>query len=138
MIEWQESDYLAIDGIGPVVAQNLMEFFSVEENIRILKEMEQYGVDLSQKEADRPVEVAQDAPLKDKTILFTGTLEHMTRKEAQQLAVENGAKVISAVSGNLDILVVGERAGSKLKKARELGTVEILNEKEFQALIGSA
>lgn len=138
LIEWQESDYLAIDGIGPVVAQNLMEFFSVEENIRILKEMEQYGVDLSQKEADRPVEVAQDAPLKDKTILFTGTLEHMTRKEAQQLAVENGAKVISAVSGNLDILVVGERAGSKLKKARELGTVEILNEKEFQALIGSA
>src|SRR5690625_6442197 len=95
--------------------------------------MEQYGVDLSQKESDRPVEVAQDAPLKDKTILFTGTLENMTRKEAQQLALENGAKVISAVSGNLDILVVGERAGSKLKKARELGTVKILNEEEFRS-----
>src|SRR5690625_6307542 len=67
-----------------------MEFFSVEKNIQILKEMEQYGVDLSQKESDRPVEVAQDAPLKDKTILFTGTLENMTRKEAQQLALENG------------------------------------------------
>lgn len=138
LIEWEESDYTAIDGIGPVVAQNLMEFFSVEENIQILKEMEQYGVDLSQKESDRPVEVAQDAPLKDKTILFTGTLENMTRKEAQQLALENGAKVISAVSGNLDILVVGERAGSKLKKARELGTVKILNEEEFQALVGSS
>src|SRR5690625_5486840 len=104
-----------------------MEFFSVEKNIQILKEMEQYGVDLSQKESDRPVEVAQDAPLKDKTILFTGTLENMTRKEAQQLALENGAKVISAVSGNLDILVVGERAGSDRKSTRLIGTIKNFN-----------
>jgi len=120
-----------------VVAQNLMEFFSVEENIEILKQMENLGVDLSQKESDRPIEVAQDAPLKDKTILFTGTLETMTRNEAKKIAEENGAKVVSAVSGNLNILVVGAKAGSKLKKARELGSVRILDEDDFQKLIGN-
>ena len=58
----------------------------------------------------------------------------MGRKEAQQRAEALGAKNISAVSGNLDILVVGEAAGSKLKKAQELGTVQILTEAEFVAL----
>lgn len=136
LVDWKEEDYLRIDGIGPVVAQNLIEFFSVEENIEILRKMETFGVDLSQKESDRPAEIARDAPLKDKTILFTGTLETMTRNEAQKLAEQNGAKIISAVSGNLDILVVGARAGSKLRKAKELGTVEILDEEEFQKRIG--
>src|SRR5690625_7631109 len=56
LIEWEESDYTAIDGIGPGVAQNLMEFFSVEESIQTLKEMEQYRVALSQKESDRPLD----------------------------------------------------------------------------------
>jgi DNA ligase (NAD+) len=59
----------------------------------------------------------------------------MGRKEAQEMAEANGAKNISAVSGNLDILVVGENAGSKLDKARKLGTVQILTEQEFMDLI---
>jgi len=69
--------------------------------------------------------------LSGKTILFTGTLQQMTRKEAEERAARAGARNISAVSSQLDILVVGEKAGSKLKKARELGTVEILTEEEF-------
>ena len=71
-----------------------------------------------------------------KTILFTGTLQTMSRKEAQARAEAAGAKNISAVSGNLDILVVGEKAGSKLKKAKELGTVEIMTEEEFLERVG--
>jgi DNA ligase (NAD+) len=66
-----------------------------------------------------------------KTILFTGTLHQMGRKEAQEKAESLGAKNLSAVSTNLNILVVGENAGSKLKKARELGSVEIWTEEEF-------
>lgn len=135
--EWKEEDYTKIRDIGPVVAQNLIEFFSVEENIEILKRLEALGVDLTQKEADRPVKVAEDAPLAGKKILFTGTLETMTRNEAQKLAKENGASLLSAVSSNLDILVVGTKAGSKLRKAQDIGTIKIMDETEFKNLIDS-
>jgi len=63
-------------------------------------------------------------------------LTSMTRSDAESLAAQAGAKNISAVSGNLNILVVGEKAGSKLKKAQALGTVEILTEEEFLHRIG--
>ncbi len=132
---WNEEDFTNIKDIGPVVAKNVIEYFSIPANIEMLEKMESYGVNLTQTEKDRPVKVADDAPLAGKTILFTGTLQKMGRKEAQELAVKNGAKNISAVSGNLDILVAGEKAGSKLKKATALGTVQILSEDEFLTLI---
>jgi len=91
---------------------------------------------MTQTEADKPLEVSEDAPLAGKTILFTGSLQRMGRKEAQKLAEQYGAKNISAVSKNLNILVAGEKAGSKLKKAQALDTVEILTEDEFLILIG--
>lgn len=133
---WDLDDFMKIKDIGPVVAKNIHDFFSVPENVEILKKMEEYGVDMSQKEEDRPIRVADDAPLTGKTILFTGSLVTMTRNEARQIAERHGGKPISAVSGNLDILVVGENAGSKLKKAQDLGTVNILTEDEFKQLIG--
>ena len=75
--------------------------------------------------------LCQNAPLVGKTILFTGKLLVVGRKQAQEMATAAGAKNISAVSSNLDILVVGEKAGSKLKKATALGTVDIWTEEEF-------
>ena len=132
---WQEEEFLMIKDIGPVVAQNVQAFFAQPENVAMLEEMEELGVNLQQTEDDRPKVIAADAPLSEKTILFTGTLEQMSRKEAQSLATNAGAKVVSAVSGKLDILVVGAKAGSKLKKAQALGTVEILSETEFLKLI---
>ncbi|WP_236979050.1 NAD-dependent DNA ligase LigA [Membranihabitans maritimus] len=134
--DWDLEKYQEIKDIGPVLAKNITEFFSLDENIQLLKRMEKYGVDMSQKEADKPIEVREDAEFKDKTILFTGSLENFTRKEAQVMAEEQGAKVISAVSGNLNILVVGKNAGSKLAKAEKLGTVEIMTEEEFVNKIG--
>ena len=112
-----------------------MEYFSDETNVEMLRRMEARGVNMIQTEEDKPLEIAEDAPLSGKTILFTGTLQMMGRKDAQKLAAEMGAKNISAVSGNLDILVVGEKAGSKLKKAQALGTVQILTEIEFMDLV---
>lgn len=132
---WTVDDYVAIPDIGPVVAENVHAYFSKEEHLAVLREMEELGVNLTQTEEDKPLEVAEDAPLSGKTILFTGSLETMTRKEAQELAAKAGAKNISAVSGNLDILVAGEKAGSKLTKAQELGTVQILTEEEFLGLV---
>ena len=131
---WSTEDYIAIKDIGPVVAQNAIKWFSHEENIAMLREMEAHGVNLTQTSLDKPKELISDGVFSGKTILFTGTLTQMGRKEAQELAEANGAKNISAVSGNLDILVVGDNAGSKLDKARKLGTVQILTEEEFIAM----
>ncbi|RLD20546.1 MAG: DNA ligase (NAD(+)) LigA [Bacteroidetes bacterium] len=133
---WKIEDYTDIPDIGPVVAENVYDFFHDEKQMAVLEEMEALGVNMIQTEADKPIEVAADAPLIGKTILFTGTLHHMGRKEAQKLAAEAGAKNISAISSNLNILVAGEKAGSKLKKAIALGTVEVMTEEEFLALIG--
>lgn len=128
---WQEEDFTTIKDIGPILAKEVIFYFSNEENIAVLKEMESLGVNLHQTEDDRPVEVAEDAPFAGKTILFTGSLQQMTRKEAQQKAELAGAKNVSSVSSKLDFLVVGEKAGSKLKKAEAIGTVTILTEEDF-------
>jgi len=101
----------------------------------LLQTMEDLGVNMKQTDEDKPKQIAEDAPLRGKTILFTGSLEKMTRKQAQGMAENAGAKNISAVSSNLNILVAGAKAGSKLKKAQALGTVEILSEEEFLTLV---
>lgn len=132
---WNEEQLTAIKDIGPVLARNVVAYFQDPDNIRMLEEMEAAGVNLSATEADKPQKPAEEGPLAGKTILFTGTLQQMTRKEAQERAAAAGAKNISAVSGNLDILVVGEKAGSKLKKAQALGTVRIMSEEEFLNII---
>ena len=128
---WSEEKFVEIDDIGPVVAQNVSLYFSKASNIQMLKRMESYGINLKQTEEDRPLEIAADSPLIGKTILFTGSLQQLNRKKAQELAEQAGAKNMNAVSGKLNILVVGENAGSKLKKAQSMGTVEIWTEEEF-------
>ncbi|MBK8502742.1 MAG: NAD-dependent DNA ligase LigA [Saprospiraceae bacterium] len=132
---WTEEDLTAIKDIGPVLARQVTQFFNDPKQLALIKRMEVAGVNILQTEADRPREVRADAPLAGKTILFTGTLLQMGRKEAQSLAEDFGAKVLSAVSASLDILVVGENAGSKLTKAQSVGTIEILSEAEFLKLV---
>lgn len=132
---WPKERFLEIKDIGPVVADNVIAWFANEKNITMLHQMESFGVNLTQTDEDKPLQVAEDAVFSGKTILFTGTLLKMGRKEAEEKATKAGARNISAVSANLNILVVGEKAGSKLKKAQELGTVQILTEDEFLNLI---
>lgn len=133
--KWTEEDLTGIKDIGPVLARNVVDYFHDPDNIRLLEEMETAGVNMQATEEDRPIETPTEGALLGKTILFTGTLQTMTRKEAQEMAAAAGAKNISAVSGNLDILVVGEKAGSKLKKAQKLGTVQILSEEAFFKIV---
>ncbi len=132
---WDKDRFLMIKDIGPVVAENVSIYFAEQSNIDRLKKMQMYGVNMEQTEEDKPLVAASEGPLVRKTILFTGTLTTMGRKEAEELAAKNGARNISAVSSNLNILVAGEKAGSKLTKAKALGTVEILSEEEFVKLI---
>ena len=132
---WNKEKFTSIKDIGPVVADNVIAYFSDPDHIAMLHRIEERGVNMKQTKEDRPLVVSEDAPLSGKTILFTGSLQLMGRKEAQKLAEQNGAKNISAVSSNLNILVAGEKAGSKLKKAQALGSVLIMTEEEFVALI---
>ncbi len=135
--DWTEENFTEIKDVGPIVAENVIAFFQSQENVELLQRLEDRGVNLKQTEADLPKVVNADAAFFGKTILFTGSLKRMSRKEAQAKAENAGAKNISAVSSNLNILVVGEKAGSKLKKAQALETVTILTEDEFIAMIES-
>ena len=130
---WTIEDFTDIKDVGPVVAENIVSYFKDEHQLKTLEEMEALGVNLKQTPGDLPKAASGEGPFVGKTILFTGSLQTMSRKEAQAKAEAAGAKNISAVSGNLNVLVVGEKAGSKLKKAQALGSVQILTEAEFLA-----
>lgn len=129
--DWDLEKYQTIKDVGPVLAQNVFNFFQNPHNIELLETMEHLGVNLRQTDEDKKADVNTEGPLYGKSILFTGTLSQMTREEAEKRAAAAGASIASGVSKHLSILVVGEKAGSKLKKAQELGTVEIWSEQEF-------
>ncbi len=119
----------AIDGIGPAVVEALGDFFGEAHNAQILAAL------LEQIEV-APVEAAATTtPVSGKTVVFTGTLEKMSRAEAKARAEALGAKVSGSVSVKTDIVIAGPGAGSKRAKAEELG-VEVLNEDDWLALIG--
>ena len=127
---WEAERFQDIPEIGPILARKVMAYFAEEENIKVLRELEALGVNVRQTAEDLPVSERQ-GPLAGKTILFTGSLRQMSRKEAKSLAERAGARVLSGVSSKLDILVVGEKPGSKLRKAKELGSVQIWSEQQF-------
>ena len=134
--DWDLEKFTHIKDVGPVVAENVIAYFSNEHNVKLLEEMEERGVNMKQTEDDLPKSASGEGPFVGKAILFTGSLQTLSRKEAQARAEAAGAKIISAVSGNLNILVVGEKPGSKLKKAQALGTVEVMTEEEFLERVG--
>ncbi len=131
LYQWTEDNYTNIKEIGPILAGNMMAYFTNPSNIQILERMQQAGVNMHGKLDTTASQIVDSEFFNGKKILFTGSLQTMTRQEAQQLAEAAGAINISAVSSNLDILVTGENAGSKLKKATQLGTVTIITEQEF-------
>jgi DNA ligase (NAD+) len=130
---WDLEKYQTIKDIGPVLARNVHSFFENEHNIVLLETLESLGVNLKQTEADKKPDVNTEGVLYGKSILFTGTLTGITRETAEKMAADAGASLASGVSKHLHILVVGEKAGSKLKKAQALGTVEIWTESDFLA-----
>jgi DNA ligase (NAD+) len=137
LTNWTVERLTAIKEIGPVLAENVIAYFQNEKNVAMLRELESLGVNLRPTDEDRKPPVNTEGVLAGKSILFTGTLMQFTREQAEKAAATVGATIASGVSKNLSILVVGEKAGSKLKKAQDLGTVEILSEQAFAALIGA-
>ena len=121
-----------VEDIGEKIAISITEFFKNPENVEMIERLKSYGVQL--KKGENTNEVLSNA-LEGKTFLFTGKLSLFTREQAEEMVEKHGGKNISAVSKNLNYLVVGEKAGSKLKKAQEIGTIEILDEQQFLDLI---
>ncbi|MBL4740827.1 MAG: NAD-dependent DNA ligase LigA [Sneathiella sp.] len=122
-------DLLAIDGIGDAVADAVKEFFSETRNREILQDLSEQ---LSVQDFEAP---SDESPVSGKTVVFTGSLELMTRAESKAKAEGLGAKVSGSVSAKTDYLVAGAKAGSKLKKAESLG-VTVMTEQEWLDLIG--
>ena len=119
-----------VEGLGDVVAEALADFFGEAHNQAVLDE-------LLREIAVEPMEtVASTSPVAGKTVVFTGSLERMTRDEAKARAEALGAKVAGSVSRKTDIVVAGPGAGSKEGKARDLG-LTVVNEDEWLAMIGA-
>ena len=125
-------ELVQVEDIGLKIAESIISFFQNEENQRILERLKSYGIQLER--VDKPNETLSDV-LANKTFLFTGKLSLFTRDEAENMVEKHGGRNISAVSKNLNYLVVGEKAGSKLKKAQDIGTIIILDEQQFLDLI---
>jgi DNA ligase (NAD+) len=117
-----------VPDVGAVVAKNITQFFQQDHNIEVVSELESI-----MSWSDIEVKSAEQQPLKDKIFVLTGTLTQMGRNEAKAELQALGAKVSGSISVKTDFLVAGEKAGSKLTKAQDLG-VDILTEDELVTL----
>lgn len=117
-----------VNGIGEKMNKEIKDYFNNEDNIIKLKELDKMGIEIIIEK------VNQNNKLNNKNFLFTGSLEKIERDEAKDLVKKLGGNILSSVSKNLDYLVVGENAGSKLEKAKKQN-IKILNEADFLKLI---
>ncbi|HRS90759.1 MAG TPA: NAD-dependent DNA ligase LigA [Candidatus Marinimicrobia bacterium] len=124
-----EEELMAVEGVGPIVARSVRNFFNAESNRQTIEKLLSSGIRISSEQ-----DYKQKEEIAGKTFVFTGTLANFTREEAQALVEKYGGKSASSVSKKTDYVVVGENAGSKAETARQLG-VKILNEAEFLELI---
>ncbi|QGG49006.1 NAD-dependent DNA ligase LigA [Heliorestis convoluta] len=126
-----EEELQSIEEIGPKMAQSIRSYFSNQANQQLIEELKELGLRLEMNQEEKRAEQS----LQGLTFVLTGTLETLSRKEAQTLLEERGAKVSSSVSKKTSFVVAGAEAGSKLEKAQAL-QVPVLTEKEFLQRIG--
>ena len=127
---WQ--DLVSVGGIGAVVAEAIVEFFAEEHNRQVVDALLSEVSPLDEEPA-----AAVSSPVAGKTVVFTGTLEKISRDEAKAMAERLGAKVAGSVSKKTDLVVAGPGAGSKLKQATELG-IEVIDEDGWFERVGQA
>ena len=120
---------LAIDGIGPKIAQSIKDYFTVESNKSLIYELEKLGLNMNSE-----VKSISSNVFTGLTFVITGTLHNLTRKDTEELIKTNGGKVTNSVTSKTSYLITGDSPGSKLTKAQEIGTT-VLTESEFLALM---
>ena len=122
----ETEDLLEVKGIGDKVAKSVNMFLNDENNWNLISKLKETGLQFEEEEI-----FIEDNPIKGKTFLATGKLEKYTRDEIKDIIEAKGGKYLSGVSKNLNYLIAGEKAGSKLKKANDLGVI-VLNEEQFE------
>jgi DNA ligase (NAD+) len=123
-------DLKQMDDVGVKVADSITAFFKNEDNIAMLKRLQDTGL---QMKAIKKENV--EGGLNGQTFLFTGTLNKLKRSDAEAMAEAKGGKILSGVSSKLNYLVVGEDAGSKLEKAKKIQAINIISEDDFILLM---
>lgn len=131
LYNYTEEQLLALDDVGPKVAASVLHFFHTPENRHMIDLLDEAGVNLINQKRN----TQSGGELEGKSFLFTGTLSRFKRSEAEAMVEAKGGTLLGSVSSKLNYLIVGEDAGSKLEKAKKLGTVAILSEDEFLTLI---
>jgi DNA ligase (NAD+) len=131
MKDWNEEKLLSLEDIGPKVAGAILQFFNNKDNLHIIHQLEELGVNMKSKREDHP----SGGQLNGLTFLFTGTLPTLKRTDAEEMVEKQGGKIASSVSSKLNYLVVGEDAGSKLEKAKKINSIHIIDEDEFLKMI---
>jgi DNA ligase (NAD+) len=124
-------DLQSLEDVGPKVAGSISKFFRIAENISMLQQLEDLGLNQKSNKSS----MTAGGNLDGQTFLFTGTLLELKRSEAEEMVEKNGGKLLSGVSSKLNYLIVGDDAGSKLEKAKKIPSIKILSEKEFLQLI---
>ena len=124
-------ELMEVSEVGPKVAEGVREFFSESANRKLIEHLRAVGVNMKEER-----QALVDTRFAGMTFVFTGTLAKRTREEAEALVVSHGGKAGGSVSKKTSYVVVGEDAGSKLDKAKDLG-VTILNESQFEKLISA-
>lgn len=127
-------DLADLPDIGPIVAASIVDFLSQTAAKGFVKNLKEHGYLLEKEELEVVENGHLSGPLAGKTVVLTGTLEHLTRDRAKALILAAGGKVAGSVSGRTDYVVAGDKAGSKLEKALELG-VAVLDEPGLLALV---
>lgn len=126
-----EEELQQLEDVGIKVAKSIFQFFSNEQNIQMLQQLELLGLQLK----NTKKETGGSGSLQGQTFLFTGTLTQLKRSEAEAMAEVHGGQILSGVSNKLNYLVVGEDAGSKLEKAKKINSIKIISEAEFLQLV---
>ncbi|MGD8191822.1 NAD-dependent DNA ligase LigA [Brevibacillus ginsengisoli] len=133
--EASSEDLTAIDEIGPKMADSIIAYFSMPQVDALIERIRQAGVNLEYK--GTRIENAEGLPFAGKTVVLTGTLEQLSRQEAEEKITQLGGKVTSSVSKKTDLVIAGEKAGSKLEKAEKLG-IAVIDEASFLLLINES
>ncbi len=125
--QFNEEQLIQLEDVGIKVAGSIHRFFRDEINLLMLQELEGLGISLK----NQKKQVAENDTLAGQTFLFTGSLMKLKRSDAEEMVEKNGGKIVSGVSSKLNYLVVGEDAGSKLEKAKNIQSIKIINEEDF-------
>src|SRR5699024_9675851 len=126
-------ELIAIDEIGDIMADSIVQYFSEEKVIDLLAELRELNLNMEYT-GPRPTEQVEETIFTDKTVVITGKMESYTRKEIQEIIEANGGSVTGSVSGNTDLVIAGEAAGSKYDRAVER-EIEIWTEQDFNDAI---